>query len=444
MQEQGLSNTNKAVSYIYGEEMADSDRATLNNRFYKLRQKLKASLLLYLKEEAIELLPEEEELAFIRTLLNNNQFSLAFSRLSLLEQQCWTHNIFELLPQVLDLCVRAIISIEPLDKAQLQSYLDKKNLSSQLSQTLDFILNWKYQMHLDIMDYPKMMQQIRQKIKPYKIYPRFNLLYHYVGFSTGIFWESKQNEFKSTLSRHFNQFNQLRTAHPNLPLLYTDLEHRKKLEMKAFAQEVVYWYLKGSFDKVRTALALLEGPNYSLDLLAESEMHNLILISIQAASYPIAEKVIAALETFQKTQYDHDSDIPYYCFQMLLYCKAYPNIKIKEPLTWIRKVEARLEKDSPVAAWVYEGLAQFYILNQAWDKATKILKHPTNLAFFKEFDIPIYTEQLVGILKRKNKAALSAFCAELEAALLNTEQRQSILLHYQGILKLARYFLDNW
>ena len=97
LKQQGLANTNKAVSHIYKNELIDTDRTMLNNRFYKLRQKLRDSLLPFLKEEQAGLLPEEQELICVRSLLDNNQFSLAASRLSKLEEHCWAQNIFELL-----------------------------------------------------------------------------------------------------------------------------------------------------------------------------------------------------------------------------------------------------------------------------------------------------------------------------------------------------------
>lgn len=436
--------TNKAVNYIYQEDLEAVARNVLINRFYKLRSKLRLWLLTQMKNSPICLTTEEQELAFLRLMVIKNEHAYALEHLQLLEQKCWEQNLFELLPEIIQLMLRSMYACKPLDKKEHKFYLEQLELANSLSGVLQFLKYNLCYLQQNIKEYQNIIEGTCRKIKKLKQYPRLVMLYHYIAFSAGVFVEDVVQKTSNAMSRHLNEFKLLKGKYPNIPIVDFEPYHRAKLDIHFCMKEAIFWYYKQNAKKSYEAIErrkrlVEEHPNLYLKL-SEAELHNIIYFCINSEQHHAALEYIEELKEYQSNNPYDKIDSPYYIYLMVVYIALFPAQKIAAPQDLIAQIKTFLKTADQSSAWIYGSLAEFCILYGYFDEAKEILKNPALKQLFEADGIQMQTDKLLAVVVSKNIAELKEFIQHLsELYLRSTSPKHQF--HYKGILKIADYFL---
>lgn len=445
--EQGeLIFTNKAVNYIYQEEQNTISRNVLINRFYKLRSSLRLWLLTQLKNSPICLNIEEQELTFLRLMVIKNEHHYAIQKLQLLEQKCWNQNLFELLPEVIQLLLRSIYACKSLDKNEQEIYLEKLKLANELRAVLQSLKFGLCSLQQDIKSYQGIVETSGRKVKKLKQYPRLMMLYHYIGFAGGAYVEDIVQKKSNALSRHLNQLKTLKKIYPTIPLADYEPLHREKTEVHLCAIEAIFWYYKQkpkkSYEAVQRRKKLIEEqPNLHLKI-SEAELHNMIYFCINAEEYITALEYIEELKEYQSNNPYEKKDSPYYTYLLVVYIALFPNKKHLAPEELIGQIKLFLETFSTSSPWIYGSLAEFCILYGYYEEAKEFLEQDTLKQLFKDDGISIQTDKLLSLILLKDAKALKEFAKELQYLYQHADSSKH-QFHYKGILKITQYFIGQ-
>lgn len=444
-QEQQL-NTNKAVNFIYEEELKDTPRNILINRFYKLRKKIRLWLLKKMKNSPICLTIEEQELAFLRLMVIKNEHVYALEHLKILEEKCWENNIFELLPEVIQLIFRSMHASQVPNKDEQEQYLSKLQEAIELKhhlQNLNYYINYLY---ANIQDYSNVVETIRRKLKKLKQYPRFTMLYHFIAFSSGVFREDLVQTTSNAMTRHLNQFNQYKATYPNMPVSDFEPFHREKMDIHFCMKEAVFWYYKQKPKKSYAAIKkrkqmLQDYPNIHLRT-SSAELHNLIYFCLNAEAYDDALEYIAQLKDYQTSNVVKNLDSPYFIYEMFVYVNSFPLNQYPSPLELIAQVSQFLVTAEQDSAWIYGTLAEFCILYGQFDQAQKALEQPDLKALYQNYGVDIQTDKLLIAVQNKNLTALREL-SNLLHALSKESALAKYKFHYKTLRKIAQYYLKT-
>lgn len=445
----GLINTNKAVSIIYKEELDNTPRNTLVNRFYKLRNKLRLWFLKQLKDHPICLTKEEQELAFLRLLTIQNEHYYALEQLYLLEETCWQRNLFELLPEVLSLILRCLRGIEQLNQKKFKNYLDKLSHAHELLQLLHLFQYYTdafNQEQIAKAEYKPALSKLKRQIKPFEQYPRFTILYHFISFSVGAFLEPSVKKSSNALSRHLNQYKQLSSQYPAIPIHTFEPYHREKVQAHFLCTEAAYWYHKQELKKCCACLderkALLsKHPNLNINVTANL-LQNIILFYMSAERELDALEYTEQLRQHEVTNTNKRMDIPHFIFQMVIYTRLFPKVKIEEPYELLVQIKEFIKKPAPVQFWIYESLAEYCIVYEFFEDARWLLEHPFTSQFFEEKGVENNTLTLLNLIEQKDTAGLQQLVVKLQDELKN-RARQVFYLHFVGLIKITKHFLKT-
>lgn len=436
--------TNKAVNYIYQEDLEAVARNVLINRFYKLRSKLRLWLLTQMKNSPVCLTTEEQELAFLRLMVIKNEHAYALEQLQLLEKKCWEQNLFELLPEIIQLILRSMYACKAQDKAEHQFYLAQLELANSLHAVLQSLKYNLCFLRQNIKEYQNIIEVTCRKIKKLKQYPRLTMLYHFMAFSAGVFLEDIVQKTSNAMSRHLNEFKLLKDKFPNIPIDDFEPFHRAKMDIHFCMKEALFWYYKQnpkkSYEAIERRKRLVEeNPDLHLKL-SEAELHNVIYFCINAEQYRTALDYIEELKEYQSNNPYDKIDSPYYTLLMVVYIALFPTQKIDAPQELIAQIKTFLKTSDQGAAWIYGSLAEFCILYGYFDEAKEILKSPALKQLFEENGIPMQTDKLLEVVLTKNIGELKKFIQHLSDLHLHSTSPKH-QFHYKGILKIADYFL---
>lgn len=446
---QNFNNTNKALSFIYAQELAEGlGRELLLNRFYKLCEKAKELLTDCFKNTSAGLSAAEKELHFASFLVAQKQYSQAVQRLKELEKTCWEQNLFELLPSVYEQLLQTVQGVEPLDKTSLEGYYAQRKNAIQLRNQLEIFWNYAYELQLQPENYNEVLKQIRERLKLLKPYPRFELIYHYLAIRAGVLLEVVNNNPKSALSRHFNQLRQILKKHPQLPLLGLSMHQRDELMVRMLNAEVLFWYARADKPKIKQAVEqLLELPNL-FSYCTERDLFNLCLMTIQSKFFAQARRLLDLLAQFQEMQYAHESDAPWQYFELVWYCKQYPAVQPPNIAQYIQKIVQQIETRSleytpnPVV-WVHGILIVYAILYGDLATAEKILYMPICVAYGQKMVLPPDVAAFFGLVKTANFAELLEFQNKMLAQSKDKNLKISHRKHYELLGEAAQGVLNQ-
>jgi hypothetical protein len=239
-----LIPTTKAVNYIYKGVLSTVAHQVLVNRFYKLRTKMRLWLLKQLKNNPICFIPEEQEFALLRWMVVKNEQQYAYEQLLVLEERCWTNNLFELLPEVLSLLQRSAHACDIWDRKMELVYVEKVDLANELRYHFQRINNQLFYLKNNLDQYKAVLDSIRRRIKAYRAYPRFALLYHFIAFIIGVYGRDLVQQKGHALTRHLNSFRNLRKKYPSMPVSDVEPYYQERLEASFYPKEAVFWFYK--------------------------------------------------------------------------------------------------------------------------------------------------------------------------------------------------------
>lgn len=310
------ANTNfkstKAINYIYQSEIKTVPYSKLVNRFYKLRQQLMEWLYLYLKKTDDNSTKEEQTLSFVRYLYRNNQYKDAFERALVLEKHCLSLNLFELLPEILNIIVETRMYL--FEETAGDAFNDGERLLEciNLEQAWRKMQYYYNQSYYDVLleDYQKMLANLRKVVAPYKHFPRFEIMYHFIAFGRGCTVLGYLLKSNNVLMRHLNKLNQLMQRYPDIPLAFLEAQHKKRTLHRLLMLKNIFYFYRNQPTKLRQTLherAILEKNNPSIKFQeSESTWRTLQFFYIVVGQFAKAQICIQKLQDFHKNQEQED------------------------------------------------------------------------------------------------------------------------------------------
>ena len=421
LEEKGKALTTvQAVNYIYKEELEQTNFKVLTNRFYKLRKELKDWLLQQLKYSPVCFTQEEQELLYLRQLVITNEYTAAYEKLVELEKHCWKLNLFELLPEIIELKIRALQYTFTLDKALQEKTLKDYQLANELLLLLNQMKAIGFQKAYGTTpEQDPELQKLQKIIRPYRAYPRFKMTYHNICFSKGF---SEINANRQLLSRHLNSYKKLKAAHSNIPCAFYERHYQNKDFLYFSIKEASYYTNMNAHKK---ALALLKKV---IKAEQESSMYlrknlgyllNNFLIALCAQDYDFTLIQIEEYKAFGEANSGVLNNYPLPCVWLDFYSQAFPFYQASaEQLEEWMDFSLKFEKQEDV---LYRGVRQvvhfkIYVLQEKWAAAKEVINNKHSLAFYQNygqnFDFQSFFNNLLTVLQQQDKTALYLFQKE--------------------------------
>ncbi len=296
-------STQKAVNYIYTKESKDTDFNVLVNRYHKLRQSLIEWLYHFFKKTANFHSKEEQELEFIRFLVSKNQFGTAIELALPLEEQYWKNNLFELLPNLLQLIIFCRNSLGQ-NKADNRAYQERLMKAIELEyrlQQLQCLYQESYAINTEA-EYQDVLNRIRRCTANEKQQLRFALLYHYTAFMRGNFVPELRKNSSAALIRHLNQLEKIHQENPDMPFVFLSLPRAKAVNAQLLGLKSIFYFLRSSYKEAAQALKdleLLKKKHPDIEFPeSEAMLRNSIIIFIGNRQFDLAWAKAAELERF--------------------------------------------------------------------------------------------------------------------------------------------------
>jgi hypothetical protein len=443
LQNSAFLNTKKAIDIIYQQEIQEKvSREVLSNRFYKLWEKLKTVILEDAKQSPFFICEEDKQLNHARFLISKKQFALAIEYLIPLEKSCWEKNYFEFLPSIYDSFMNAIVGIEPVNTSQLKTYFELKQKAIELKNSLDEVTALHYETFLDIANFELVTKKIRAITKKYN-YPRFEFIYYYLNLGYGVFLGFSKQTANPNIAKNFQKFKAIKQAYPNLPLFKIFAHYRTKLEIKISVLEIGYWYVQQKTNRVAKLLTDFTKQADLIYFLPEASIRNLLTISIYNNNPTEALFFINLLKSFQEAQYDKDSDMPFYAYELLFFIKQYPKHKPSNPKLWICELDKKIAQNPNLLDWVYIDVIIFSILYDEFDLAKKYLEAPKMLKYFERVKFPFSATELLEAAQQKDKNRLLEFENKLQNILQKGDLERAILEYCKDLAEVTRVVLER-
>ncbi len=214
--------TQDAVLFLYQVKQTAPDYIQYENRFFKLRKKFHDYFQAIPASNVHETFtPHEIQLLEIKALIIKGNYDEAAKLLPPLEEKLWADNVFELLPETLDLTMhlhqlqRKVILNEPVyarQKKAIELYndlLSAKQLAREIFDT-------------NIMNGLKKAAPLFLKLQRLSInrkeYPRFKLIYNVISANCKL--SGGGTDFKpdfKIINRFISTMQKINTLHPNMP-----------------------------------------------------------------------------------------------------------------------------------------------------------------------------------------------------------------------------------
>lgn len=221
LQKQDKFATRDAVTHLYGIKANHQNYTLYENRFFKLRKKVFDSFNTSPAELHPVFTPQELELHEIKTLTIEGKYADAYPLLIKLEARLWKENVFELLPDVLDLLIHNHqVQRKSADNARIYErvvlateILADLNLAKLLARQI-YDVNFTQGIKAAS---PLFLKLQRISINR-KSYPRFKLIYNLISATCKLGGGGLdfKPDFKIT-NRFITVINQIHTLHPYMP-----------------------------------------------------------------------------------------------------------------------------------------------------------------------------------------------------------------------------------
>jgi hypothetical protein len=221
----GNFKNSEAVKAIYNIEKYNKEYGRYENSYFKLRKKLFEEIKTPVKTDEGFLTAEEQEFFNARKMITQGKQMDAYTLLTKIEKHCWANNIFELLPQTIDLMI--LINqhfsrlqtneklYERLETAiKLRADMQRLALLSRHVYEINFKRGVKYA--------EKELDEMATLAAKHADYPRFRMAYNFVAayYKLGSGGHGYNN--MNIIGRHLSTLNKIHKEHPLMPaVMYT-------------------------------------------------------------------------------------------------------------------------------------------------------------------------------------------------------------------------------
>lgn len=440
--------TAKAVNAIYADELKEVAYPVLVNRFYKLRQALRETLLEQLQQGEECFAPEEKELGFARLLVVKNEYGKAFPRLQALEKECREREIYELLPEVLLLLLRCVQSSDYAN-IKLQEEYENKLLevieNQRLLQQLQYHYRRSFRVAVHLQEALQYMEQTHRE-QPQSA--RFAKIYWYTAFARGVFQPQPTEKAIETLDQQLQSLLALQESQPKVPVVYYELHHFEKTRFDLQLCQMAHAFAQG---KWANSLKLLEERqtlrrqySYLYPRISESEYRNAITIYIANQRFDEALHTCEELfEFYEQNSPDNQYHLAYLELTNI-YIFAYPKRRlcknVNEHLTELDKAisvfntkETRLQHQLLLSA-----KALFLLTINDWQGCTTLLKKEEIASVIALYGVDVKPFLLFCELTGKQQPNADAFesLKQMLLGLTKTASSPTGVLYYNWLLGL--------
>lgn len=447
-------NTPKVVQLIYKEEQENTPIQTLNNRFYKLRKALRIRLLELLKNVLDSYTEEEIELKFLQLLSLKNEHAYVLEKAQRLEKKYWEDNLFELLPDLIQLIITALHVHQSHELESIKAYIEKLDLVNRLQYALyqskndvnlfrSFILG-VYNLEAITEQYNNVVNKMRRRATAWKDYQRFALIYHHVSFTIGAQLQSIVHKSGNVLTRHLNKMEKILAAHPNMPVVDYTTHHRLYFLHQILVSKAIYWYQKGKPQKSYGYVLEYQAnkDTHASIYLPESEVRysNILLCCWAAKEYEAILFYANTLKEFQLNNSSVKAATPYFVYELLAYTGLYPKKKHPNPTKILKTAQKFLKEASEEADWIYSVAGTFALLYEAYEESRRLLEHPPLLLEYQQLEYNIPTVELLDAVEDGRYETILTLVQKVRLYQEKNTDRD-VLTHLQELERLAKCFL---
>lgn len=282
------------VLKVYGKE-AKQHYAKCENRFYKLRKNLLQELnRVYNYSNNAEngwMTDEEKQKNHCRNLIESGHFGEAEQHLLQLKKTCETNNMFELLPEIIDLLIQCKQTLNKLNETEVlyKDFIEALEMHKHIYEAKIYVkkiyennfINRMNDVQLDFQPLERLSRRYAEK-------PRFKLIYNFAAayYKTG---SGGNNETlkPNVITRHIKMVKKIMFQYPKMPAInYTgNYEYKQQyriLEMEAFYQFKTFRFAEAANNIYALLLKTLDKNSQLQRLLSEVLITNAIHMQIAA------------------------------------------------------------------------------------------------------------------------------------------------------------------
>lgn len=417
--------TRAAIEAVYGDEK-EKEYSILENRFFKLRKKIKDELEQTKRSENLYVHTEEEQkLLFIKQLLASGNKETAHKELTELEKVCWERNIFELLPSVIDQLIFCNQSFNRLN--------ENKPLFIRLEKAIELLHDinvcgmttrkiYEINFTKGIKNAVSELKSLRKFASKHKEYPRFLLCYHHVS----AYYKLGSKDYighTSEISRHLNAFKKLQSIHPMIPLMMYKVNYVQQQHMHFNQMTMSYHFGKCEFEETYQVMKevwdVIMKENSILKMYkTESSYYNMITAQCMTQRYQEALETINDFILYLKANHQTDKLVLANVLKARVYSDVYPQAYKIDPEFLLEQVEDYLKilkKEDNMMISLDQTLvlkAKLQIFKNQYKKAKAVIAEPVAKNYLLALNLFEPFMELINILSEnsgRNNRKLSEF-----------------------------------
>lgn len=310
----GSLKTRTLVQAVYGNNSA-AEFSVLENRFYKLRKKLN-DLLQFLSSNVVirKLAQEEETMELCKIMIENGELAKAVKTLGVLEAQCFANNIFELLPEIIEMLIQA--------NQSLNQFSETKKLYPKFEEAIrlyvaiakmKFLARQVYEINVTkgIQATKPLFKQMDLMARSNSKFPRFKLIYNFVAAYYKAGSGGKNVHVKNyAVSRHIAVAKEILQQNPNTPIIGYSKDFQLVQRVRLKELETMFLFRQYRFAEAATICNeilndVLEPANKLKRLLSEVMLSNNIHVNIAAKKSEDAFKAVKLYFQFLRDNKHH-------------------------------------------------------------------------------------------------------------------------------------------
>lgn len=392
----------EAVKAVYDIEKADKEYVRYENSYFKLRKKLYDEIKAPVKTDEGLLTAEEQEFFTARLMINQGKQLEAIGILAKLEKHCWANNIFELLPQIIDLMILCNQYYNRLlANENLYQKLDKANRLRADMQRLAVLSRSVYEINFKrgIKHAEKELDEMAALAARHNDYPRFRMAYNFVAayykLGSGGFGYNNMN----IIGRHLSVLNKIHKQFPLMPAVFFTLNYSVNQSYHFGEIQMFFFFRTLKFKQAARMLTEINTEVYKEGSSHSQSRHEVLYINM-LHSYSAAEdeKMLSqSADGFIRFVIDNNKQdrLPYAYAQIAAaYNDAYPhvaNLDGKFLLKMLDEYISTVKKDSDELPEVLITRSRLLYTNAQLEPLKKLMEHKRLQDFFtKEEEGKLY------------------------------------------------------
>ncbi|MGZ4118757.1 MAG: hypothetical protein ACXVPY_14815 [Bacteroidia bacterium] len=405
-----------AVSFIYKEEKEKTAYNVLENRYFKLRKKMYDELQDSSEIQSNQLLTEEQLILYrCKNITSANNKEGAYKELIELEKRCWSKNIFELLPDIIDQLIFCNQSFNRLDRNKpLFERLQKANeLNYDITRCI-LVSRKIYEINFSkgISFAKRELAILKELAEKNKSYPRFLMCYHHVSLYYKL--GSQDHQFyHQVVSRHLTKFKKLFAKNPDVPLISYKVNYISNQHFHFNQITMFYYFNRCEFNEAYESMKEVWDLVHSSDSIlkvhkTQSLYYNLLTAQCMAGRYAEANETSDLFVAFLKENNQTDMLSFGYVQKARVISDSYPQtfkMDLGFLMDHVDEYIKRVRKADNVQASLDETLVlkmKLFVLTKEYEKAEKLMKDDLVKKHLTDLHAYDLINELIKILQKES------------------------------------------